>query len=197
MFDGEAGAGESTSESQTDDATTDATTDDAALGDAGKAALQKERDARKAAEKEAERLKKLVDAADVATRKREADEAAAKGEFEKLATERQQEIERLQGEIAERDKAALRDKVGRAHKLPDPLIELLKGDDEAALVAHARELSKHVKPPTAAETEAGAGNRGNGAGSAAQKPGANAEAAKAGAGYAFMPSNAVIIPDGL
>lgn len=195
MFDGDTGAGESKSESKTDDATT--TTDDAPLGEAGMAALQKEREAREAAEKEANRLKKLVEAAEAATRKREADEAAAKGEFEKLATERQQEIERLQGEIAERDTAALRDKVGRAHKLPDPLIDLLKGDDEAALTAHAKELAKHVKPPTAAETEAGAGNRGNGAGPAVQKPGANAEAAKAGAGYAFMPSNAVVIPDGL
>ncbi len=186
------------SESASESESKDSKHDDEALGEAGKAALQKERDAREAAEKEAKRLQKLVDDADAATKKREADEAAARGEFEKLANERQAKIDQLEADIAERDKTALREKVGRSQKLPDALIELLKGDDEKALEAHAKELAKHVKPPTAAETEAGAGNRSsNGAAANAQKPGANAEAAKAGASYAFMPAGAVVIPDGL
>lgn len=195
MFDGETGAGGSTSDSATDDAATKTeTTDNDTLGDAGKAALQKERDAREAAEKEAKRLKKLVDDAEAATRKREADEAAAKGEFEKLATARQEEIDRLTAELAERDQAALRDKVGRAHKLPDPLIELLRGDDEAQLTAHAKELAKHVKPPTAAETEAGAGGKGGGNGLAHRQGEPAKPGDAAAATYAFMPARAVPIP---
>ena len=168
--------------------------EDAKLGEAGMAALQKEREAREAAEKEAKRLKKIVDDAEAATKKREAEEAAAKGEFEKLATARQEEIDRLKAEIAQKEREALKTKVGNANKLPEPLIALLQGDDEKALEAHAKELAKHVKPPTAAETEAGAGQRGSSNGvSNAPKEGEKVDPTTF-PNYAFRPDRGVAIP---
>lgn len=164
------------------------------LGDKGRDAIRRERDARETAEKETKRLKKLVDDAETATKKREADEAAAAGKFEELATARQQEIDRLTADLAERDKTALREKVGRSQKLPDALIVLLQGDDEKALEAHAKELAKHVKPPTAAETEAGVGNRtSNGGLSNVPKEGEQIDVSNLPA-YSFRPSRGVPIP---
>jgi hypothetical protein len=91
--------------------------------------------------------------------KREADEAAAKekGEFETLATKRQERIDELERDIAERDRRELRAKVARTHKLPADLAALLQGDDEGALTESAKLLAKHIKPVAAPDTEAGVG----------------------------------------
>jgi hypothetical protein len=83
--------------------------------------------------------------------------AKAKGEFETLAQKRQERIEELERDATERDRADLRAKVAKAHKLPDDLANLLQGDDEAALTESAKLLAKHLKQPTAPDTEGGVG----------------------------------------
>lgn len=178
---------------QKPDAKTDAKSDEQ-LGDAGKAALQKERDAREAAEKETKRLKKLVDDHEAA-KKRAADEAAAaNGQFEKLATDRQAEIEDLKRQIAERDAQALRAKIAAKHKLPEELASRLQGESESDLEADAKALAKLVKPPVAPDTEAG-GSQGTQSGglSNRQKDELGSQT-KDLPTYRFVPRGAVPIP---
>jgi hypothetical protein len=95
--------------------------------------------------------------------KRKADEAAAEaaGEWEKLATDRLAEIDRLNAEIARRDQDALRARVAAKHKLPADLAARLVGDDEEALEADAKTLAKLVAVRPSADTEAGAGQAGS------------------------------------
>lgn len=99
--------------------------------------------------------------------KRKADEEAAKakGDFEKLATDRQAEIDRLQGELSKRDIEALKLSIADKHKLPADLADRLVGDDEAALEEDAKKLfkklSKMVGAREAPDTEGGAGERGS------------------------------------
>lgn len=85
---------------QTTDQTTDATSDDSAtttdqLGDAGKAALDKERQARKEAEKRAKEAEKRIADFEAAQKSAADEDAKRKGEFEKLANDRQATIDAL------------------------------------------------------------------------------------------------------
>jgi hypothetical protein len=104
-------------------------------------------DGKKTAETEATRL---------------ANEAAAKakGDFEKLADDRQAQIELLQAQIADRDAADLKRTVAAKHKLPPDLAARLVGETEAELEADAKTLAKLVGAREAPDTEAGAGARG-------------------------------------
>jgi hypothetical protein len=88
-----------------------------------------------------------------AKRKADEDAAKAKGGWEKLATDRQAEIERLNGELAKQTRTALVSRIAAKHKLPDELASRLTGDDEAALDADAASLAKLVGPPKAPNTE--------------------------------------------
>lgn len=166
-------------------AATDPKPDADALGDAGKRALDAERQRAEAAEKELKKLQR-------AQADREAADAKARGDWEKLATDRQAEIDRLSAEVARRDADALRAKVAARHTLPEALAARLVGDDEAALEADAKELAKLVKPPAAADTEVGAGS-GKRTGPA-DKP-ADAKAGERTTHYSFMPAGAVPIPN--
>lgn len=169
MFDGEQGAGAGqgsesaaavgteTQKQETKETQKTEAPAEEQLGDAGKAALQREREAREASDKEVKRLKKIVDDAEAAARKREADEAKAKGDFEALAKTAQEERDALKAELAERDKRDLRARVAKANKLPEEIAPTLQGDDEAAMNEHAKLLAKYVKPQAAPDTEAGAG----------------------------------------
>jgi hypothetical protein len=80
------------------------------LGDAGKEALRKEREARKAAEKERDELKRLQDEAAAAKAKAEEEQATKNGEFERLATERQAKLDKAKTDFdalkADRDDLA-------------------------------------------------------------------------------------------
>lgn len=121
------------------------------LSEAGKAALQKERDARKQAAKEAREAKAELDRlraekaeADAAKAKAEEDEAKRKGEFEQLANKR---AEDLAAAIAERDaeraeKAALiealKPEIDEQWKgLPAEVTELYEGADDDVLAKRA------------------------------------------------------------
>jgi chromosome segregation ATPase len=80
------------------------------LGDAGKEAIRKEREARKAAEKERDELKRLQDEAAAAKAKAEEVQATKNGEFERLATERQAKLDKAKTDFdalkADRDDLA-------------------------------------------------------------------------------------------
>lgn len=66
---------------------------DAALGDPGKKAIQEERDARKAADKRAKDAEDRLAEIERADEQKKEDEIKAKGEFEKLATDRQTKLD--------------------------------------------------------------------------------------------------------
>lgn len=124
---------------------------------------------------------------------RQQNEAKAKeqGDYKTLSETQATKIQELEDLIKRRDRAALVSKVAVAHKLPDDLAELLQGEDEAALTEHAKRLAKHVKPATAADTEAGAGNR---SGANRPNPAVTKQDGKA-PNYSFIPAGAVPIPD--
>lgn len=92
-----------------------------------------------------------------------ANEAAAKskGNFEKLATDRQARIDELKRDIAERDKRDLRKTIAAKHNLPADLADRLVGDDEAALEEDAEKLAKTVGTRKAPDTEGGGGDHGH------------------------------------
>jgi len=118
------------------------------LGEAGKEALRKERERANTAEKE---LKKFRDDA----------EAKSKAELS--------EVDRLKSELATATSAnekltreVTRYKVGIAEKVDPTLISRIQGDDEAAMIADAKEVAKFnpgVKPPKADPTQ---GRKGDG-----------------------------------
>ncbi len=114
---------------------------DEPLGPAGKRALQAEREARQALEKKYAPLEKLAAAL-------AGDTSDGKNEVEKL-NERFADLEK---QLSEERHGRLREKVAREHQLPDDLAEVLKGDTEEELKAHAEVLKKYV-PATKQETK--------------------------------------------
>lgn len=96
-------------------------------------------------------------AQDEAKKKAEEDEAARKGEWERLAGDRQAEIDALKAQLAERDRDLLVAKVAAKHKLPPEIADRLKGQTEEDLDADAKALAKVVASRTAPDTEAGVG----------------------------------------
>lgn len=92
--------------------TTETTQTTDQLGESGKAALEKERQRAKDAEKRAKEAEKRLADIDAQNAAKEEADAKARGEFEKLANERQSKIEKLtteyQSVTAERDALAER-----------------------------------------------------------------------------------------
>jgi hypothetical protein len=128
---------------------------DDSLSDAGKKAIAAERKAAREATKErdalAARLKELED--------RDKTEAQKLADRAALA-ERERDEARLD---------ALRVKVGASKKLPADVVELLRGETEAELAAHADRLAEHFK---AASRPAGSVDQGNRGAPAPDSPGA-------------------------
>jgi len=139
--------------------TTTAPTKDEPLGDAGKLALMKERERRDEFEKRAKAAE--TELAKINAAKATADEDAAKrnGEFERLYQAEIAKRESTEKELATERRTFLVNKVGLRHKLPDDVIELLKGDTEDEVDAHAKTLAKHFGVRHAPDTEGGAGSR--------------------------------------
>lgn len=125
---------------------------------AAKAALTKEREARKQAAKEARDAKAALatlqaekDAADAAKAQAEAEDAKKKGEWEKLATDRETQLNATTGE---RDTlkqqldtliAAIKPDVDAQWKaLPEEVTELYEGDGDDVLAKRAH-ITKHRK----------------------------------------------------
>lgn len=125
------------------------------LGDAGKRALLAERDRAKKAERDAADLR-----AEIAKRDAEAEEAKRKaaeanGEWEKVAQDRANEIERLKADLATRDRERDFDKAVREAKLPDDLTEFVRGDTYDEMLASAQKLAERVTRPEAPDNDTG------------------------------------------
>lgn len=87
-------------------------------------------------------------------RDREAREKEAAAERQRIEDEKKSEVEKLASRISQLQKqleeeksarfkselVALRTRIGKAAGLPDELVDLLQGDDEEALQAHAEKL---------------------------------------------------------
>ncbi|WP_328310240.1 phage scaffolding protein [Streptomyces sp. NBC_00442] len=56
-------------------------------------------------------------------------------------------VAELKAQNAELERSILRSSVARRHELPDDLADALRGEDEAALEAHAKVLAKYVSAP--------------------------------------------------
>ena len=140
---------------EADDQDQDDTHESEQLGDKGREALKREREARKAADKRAADLEKRIAEFEKAQKDRDAETARQNGEWEKVATEAQAELETLKAQIAERD---LRDRKAAAAKaagLPDDMADRLRGDTDEELEADAKALAKHLRTPEAPDTDAG------------------------------------------
>lgn len=110
---------------------------DAPLGEGGLKALNAERDARAAAEKEAAEYKQKLDAIEQASlTELERAQADAKAAAEESA--------RLTAEIASRDLQIQKQTIGAEFNLPAELVARLQGDDEEALRADAKALAALV-----------------------------------------------------
>ncbi len=163
---------------------------DESLREAGKAALQREREAREVAERELTRLKREQ-------AKRDEAEATAKGEFEKLATERQKRIDELEAAVTERDRLDRRRAMRQKHHLAEDLEPLISGETDVEMEAAAKLLAKHAKAPAAADTEAGSGNRSasNGISNKQIEGKPSATPGEAAPNYSFLPARGVPIPN--
>lgn len=172
----EADAAKATNDAAATDPTDPKKADDAdipGLGDAGKEAIRREREARdaavaarKAAEKRATELEKQVNETAEAKRKADEAEAAKRGEFEKIANDRAEQVKAVE---AERDDFKARyeraitivtpgvDADWKA--LPKEVTELYEGadDDVLAKAAHLHRTKGLVKRLSEASP-----NRGNG-----------------------------------
>lgn len=129
--------------------------DDDKLGDAGKKALDAERDLRKKAEKDARDLKKRLDTLEAEKKKRDEDKATENGEFEKLANDRAAEIEDLKQQIKDRDAKDTKAAIAKKHGIPDELIAMLQGETEDDIEASAKTVAKHLKVRDTTDIDAG------------------------------------------
>lgn len=129
--------------------------DDDKLGEAGQAALKSERDARKAAERQMRDLEKQLADLTKAQKDRDDEEARKKGEWEKLAKDRETELADLKAKLAAQDRQAWRLKAAAKHGIPDELVNRISGDTEADMDDDAKALAKHLTGKAAPETDAG------------------------------------------
>jgi chromosome segregation ATPase len=117
---------------------------DAELGDAGRQALDKERDARRDAERQlAETRRRIADLEDAG--KSETDRALAqlKRASDQLDASNRR-IADLEGEIAKRDLDQLKAQVAREHDLPATLAARLQGTDLRSLRADAKAMQDEL-----------------------------------------------------
>jgi hypothetical protein len=125
------------------------------LGDKGREALKRERDARKAAEKERNDLAKRIADIEKAQKDRDDADAKAKGEWEKVATERQAELDKLKADLAARDLNDRKTAIAKAAGLPDDLATRLQGETDEELEADAKGMAKLLRVQDAPENDAG------------------------------------------
>lgn len=157
-FSGGDGADESsddTDDSGPDDQSADTSQDTDQLGEKGKEAIRREREARKAAEKERSDLKKRLD--ELEAKQREAAEAKAKeeGRYKELLEERERELREKEAQLADRDRQTWRLKAATKHGIPDDLVDRITGDSEEAMDADAKTLATFLKAKDAPDTDNG------------------------------------------
>lgn len=125
------------------------------LGDKGRSAIQKEREARKVAEKAAADMQKRLD--EIEAKQREADEAKAKerGEWEKIAQQREAELAELKKALTERDLNDRRTALARKHSLPDEIANRLVGETDDEIEEDAKRLAKLFARTDGLDTDSG------------------------------------------
>jgi len=119
-------------------------TPDTPLGDAGQAALDKERNARRDAERQAnEYRRKIAELEDAGKPELERASSALK----RAETERDthaQRVAELEAQLADREAADLRRKVGAEVGLPADMADRLRGDNLQALRGDAKKLAEAI-----------------------------------------------------
>lgn len=93
-----------------------------------------------------------------------------------------EKVTKLTDDLKASELTRVRDKVALKHNLPDDIAELLKGDSEDDLEAHAKTLAKHVKTDKSADADADSDAAGESKGESDQSDNAadaNADAAAA------------------
>jgi hypothetical protein len=142
---------------------TEGATPDMSLGDAGQVALDRERDARREAErKAAEYRRKLTELQDAGKPELERVQA----QLARSQTESETHVARiteLEAEIQRRDLDAIKLKVAAEHDLPPSVAARLQGTDLRSLRADAKELREQLSAGTPAGSF-GVGQGGSAAG---------------------------------
>lgn len=121
---------------------------DTGLSDNGKAALDRERDARREAERNLAQLRDRVNELEDAG-KSEVERAAnqVKRATEELARANQRVTE-LEGELSRRDLDTLKAQVAAEHGLPASVAKRLQGKDKRELTADAKALAEELQTGT-------------------------------------------------
>jgi hypothetical protein len=118
---------------------------DTPLGEAGQAALDRERDAKREAVRQAaeyrRRLTELEDASKPELERAQAQARRAQAEAE----EHQKRIAELEGEIARRDLDSMKRQVAAELELPPSVAGRLQGSDLRSLRADAKELAEQLR----------------------------------------------------
>lgn len=96
-------------------------------------------------------------------RDRQQAEAIQKGELQPVIDQLRQQNAELEARAAKAERDSLIARVAARHKLPDDIAARLVGATEDELDADAKKLAAMLVPPKAPVTEAGAGNKPNGA----------------------------------
>ncbi len=125
------------------------------LGEKGRETIRKEREARKLAEKERAALATRLADLEKAQKDRDDAEAKQKGEWEKVAQQRADDLAEAQRKLAERDLKDMKVTAAKKAGLPDDLVDRLAGATAEELETDAKALAKHIAPRDAADTDAG------------------------------------------
>ena len=124
---------------------TEGATPDTSLGDAGQAALDRERDARREAQRQAaeyrRKLTELQDAGKPELERTQAQLQRAQAETEAHVAR----IGELEAQIKARDLEALKQQVAAEHELPPSVASRLQGDDLRSLRADAKALVEQLQ----------------------------------------------------
>ena len=124
---------------------TEGATPDTPLGEAGQAALDRERDARRDAERKAAEYRRRLNEAEDAS-KPELERVKAQAERARLEAEAHQtRIAELESELSRRDLDTLKAKVAAEFELPPSVASRLQGSDLRALRADAKDLVEQLK----------------------------------------------------
>jgi hypothetical protein len=123
---------------------TEGATPDTSLADAGRAALDKERNARRDAERKASEYRRRIDELEDAGKPELERATAAAQRAQTEAQTHAQRVAELEKQLADRDAADLRRKVAAEVGLPAEMADRLHGDDLRALRADATKLAETI-----------------------------------------------------
>jgi len=119
-------------------------TPDPPLGDAGQAALTKERDARRDAERQANEYRRRVAELEDAGKPELERASSAQKRAEAERDTHAQRVAELEAQLADRDAADLRRKVAAEVGLPADMADRLRGDNLQALRGDAKKLAETI-----------------------------------------------------